>query len=250
MIASVNFQGEPERAKALIVSYPAYLTRAVTGYGEHMLTVLGLAVLSDIKREFVVAARGGTNAFGIKWPPLSPKTIAARRVGPGDIRDNEAIRERERIRKNAEKRLLRRYLASLPEDQARRRAKQVAGQIATRETGRTKVQTLGGRQVEMLRDTGILLNSLSAAEPKPSTDAYTPRDGQIFELTPGEVKVGTNVPYAATHQFGDPSRKIPARPFLPEPAQIPATMRDTYAKLAAAVALLSLRKLLEGHRRA
>lgn len=29
------------------------------------------------------------------------------------------------------------------------------------------------------------------------------------------VFVGTNVPYAATHQFGDPERKIPRRRFLP-----------------------------------
>lgn len=29
-----------------------------------------------------------------------------------------------------------------------------------------------------------------------------------------EVRIGTNVDYAATHQFGDAARNIPARPFL------------------------------------
>lgn len=30
----------------------------------------------------------------------------------------------------------------------------------------------------------------------------------------GQVEVGSNLIYAATHQFGDPKRKIPARPYL------------------------------------
>lgn len=244
MIAHVNFRGSADEAKALVASYPS---RLVAGgrIGRHMLTVMGLALLSDIKAEFVKASRGETNAFGIKWEPLKPQTIANRRVGPRDTRDNENIRERERIRKNAYKRLLRRYLVSLPEAQAKQRAKQVAGQIATRETGATKVQTLGGRQVEILRDTGILFNSLSAAEPDPQTESYQPRDGQVFEVQPGRLQVGTNVPYAATHQFGDPSRNIPPRPFLPEPSQVPAHM-TRHGDLAAAAAAIAIRRILEG----
>ena len=30
----------------------------------------------------------------------------------------------------------------------------------------------------------------------------------------GDVYVGSKLPYAATHQYGDPSRNIPARPYL------------------------------------
>jgi Mu-like prophage protein gpG len=37
---------------------------------------------------------------------------------------------------------------------------------------------------------------------------------QIQEITEKTVSLGTNRPYAGTHQYGAPSRKIPARPFL------------------------------------
>lgn len=33
-------------------------------------------------------------------------------------------------------------------------------------------------------------------------------------VTGDEVEIGSNLVYAATHQFGDPKRKIPARPYL------------------------------------
>jgi len=35
-----------------------------------------------------------------------------------------------------------------------------------------------------------------------------------FRAARDEVQVGSNLIYAATHQFGDPARNIPARPFL------------------------------------
>lgn len=35
-----------------------------------------------------------------------------------------------------------------------------------------------------------------------------------YRTTPDELEFGTNRIYGATHQFGDPSRGIPARPFL------------------------------------
>ena len=37
---------------------------------------------------------------------------------------------------------------------------------------------------------------------------------QHFLRDAGEVVVGSSLVYAATHQFGDPGRGIPARPFL------------------------------------
>ena len=40
------------------------------------------------------------------------------------------------------------------------------------------------------------------------------------------VEIGTDAAYAATHQFGDARRGIPARPFLPEGALPPAWERD------------------------
>lgn len=46
--------------------------------------------------------------------------------------------------------------------------------------------------------------------------AMTKRDapGQVLEIGPHRLKFGTNIPYAATQQFGRPGKGIPARPFL------------------------------------
>jgi hypothetical protein len=194
----------------------------VAGIGKSVLIAMGVAALGDIMDAFVVKSRGGTDAMGIKWPPLDPKTVAARRVGPRDTRNSAAIKEREKIRKREFKKALKRYQMSLPPEEARRRAAMVAGIRATRLTGQTKVETLGGRNVEMLRDTGILANSLSPgvmtgdgaamSYSKPSGEGG---DQQLFDLLPGAVIVGSNLPYAGRHQNGDPPANLPARPFLP-----------------------------------
>lgn len=48
----------------------------------------------------------------------------------------------------------------------------------------------------ILRDTSVLLGSIK------------------FQVGSTEVEIGSDLIYAATHQFGDPSRNIPARPYL------------------------------------
>ena len=179
-------------------------------------SALGFAALSDIKDAYITKADGGTDEMGIKWPPLKPATIAARRVGPRDL-EQAAIRTRETIRKRETSRALRRFqLSGLSDGEARRRAAIVGGLAATRQTGRTKVQTLGNRQVEILRDRGLLFNSLSPGE-FTGTDYQKPTgeggENQIFEMRPGEIVVGTNDVKASTHQHG--RGNIPARPFLP-----------------------------------
>ena len=39
-------------------------------------------------------------------------------------------------------------------------------------------------------------------------------EGAIREFSPTEISLGTRDVKAATHQYGDSSRKIPARPFV------------------------------------
>lgn len=58
-------------------------------------------------------------------------------------------------------------------------------------------------QDKILQDTGLLKASLSAQ----GQYHIQRHDGRAFEW-------GTNLDYAATHQFGDPDRNIPARPFV------------------------------------
>lgn len=64
------------------------------------------------------------------------------------------------------------------------------------------------------------------ATPSPG-DARTTNPADLLQLTgelmdrpryqmvgPDEMEFGVNTPWAATHQFGDPSRNIPARPYM------------------------------------
>ena len=144
-------------------------------------------------------------------------------------------------------RLLARFRLSLPVKSARRRAKQalaaklavlndqieserkstnfaLRGKLAvTKATGTKRVDVLSRREVDILRDTGIGLASLSQGKldhkgpgATYSKPAKKGGDQQIFKLLADGVVIGTNVPYMAEHQTGDPSKHLPARPFLPE----------------------------------
>jgi hypothetical protein len=165
--------------------------------------------------------------------------------------------------------LVHRFMLSLPDDAAVARAKQVMarrkallraeidaerkaadfalrGKLAvTRDTGQTRASVLSQRDVEILRDTGVGLASLSqgvlshkgpgATYTKPTSAAKTrlgsaKREGgeqQIFETMKDGIIVGTNVPYMKDHQEGDPSRNLPARPFLPE--KVPPAWAERWA---------------------
>ena len=220
------------------------------GIGQGFRSALGFGALTDVKEAYITKARGGTDEMGIKWPPLAPATIANRRVGNprGQEAKSEAIRTRERIRKREYKKALKRYMLSdLPEHEQKRRAKIVAGLKATAETGKTKVQTLGDRDVEILRDTSVLINSLSPGEFTSGQYTLPTEEGgeeQIFKAGQGEMIVGTNVIYASTHQHGDPSRNIPARPFLPdEDHPVPDVWWERWANIAALALQSSLRHL-------
>jgi hypothetical protein len=103
------------------------------------------------------------------------------------------------------------------------------------------LEVYGHRQVEILRDTGVLLNSLSPGTlttgPQPS---YQKPDGdggqeQVFDLFDAGVIVGTSVAYAAAHQDGIPGRLV-ARPFLPVGAVPQVWLQRWQDKTAAAIA--------------
>ena len=221
-----------------------------TGIAKGFLLAVGFAVLSDVKDAFLVKSRGGTDEMGVTWPPLQPETIARRRVGPRDIKQSETIKKRQSIVRNLRrkrvKELTDRFSLSLPLEQAKQRAREIADSSsektsrqrqATQSTGLNKVATLGGRQVDMLRDTGVLLNSLSPGTIGPSDTYQRPSgDGganQVFDLKENSITVGTNVPYAATHNFGDAERNIPRRQFLPDDAnQVPQVWAQRWLDVA------------------
>ncbi|HYH65745.1 MAG TPA: hypothetical protein VD866_13695 [Urbifossiella sp.] len=98
----------------------------------------------------------------------------------------------------------------------KRTAKESAALKKRRKAGEklTALGYYGSRVVDVLRDTARLLRSLT-----PGTDGRAFNPDQIVRTPPGEVIVGTNVPYAGAHQNG--TKYIPARPFLPVRGRIP-----------------------------
>ena len=192
-------------------------------------TAVGMAALSDIKNDFITKARGGTGEDGITWPPLSPKYLAYnRRFGPGERAGlkkaaglGRGNNNRGLLSKAQDRRwrqifasVFARLSASLPEAAAKARAGQAAWATLKREGAKTMLEVFGNRTVEILRDTGVLFNSLSVGEIAPSGD-YSPPADQIFALTESGVIVGTNVVYARAHNRGVPSKNLPARQFIP-----------------------------------
>jgi len=252
-MATVRFRGTHADVVRIALQLAAIISGRATdtqGVARSFLLTLGFGALSDIKDAYVTKAKGGVDEMGVKWPPLSPAAIANRRVGPGDkktqstqvatVQQAALVRERERIRKRETNKALKRLRMSLAEPEAQRRSKIIGGLKATSLTGKTKAQTLGGRDVEILRDTGVLLNSLgpgrltgragSVAYTKPQTEGG---EEQIFDTAPGQIIVGTNVAYASTHQNGDEGRNIPARPFLPNSATgVPQVWWDRWTAIA------------------
>jgi len=208
---------------------------------------LGTSALSVIKEDFATKARGGVGRDGIAWPPLSPVTLALRnRTGAGSAKVVAQLRQdyssmpehRRKLIKEHYNRVLALYRADAKGDvtgaKARKHARYILD-LMRKEIPTSRFiflkHTLEGdlpaeraerlaffsAWAEMLRDTGVLLNSLSPGVDGPG------HPEQIFELTAGSVIVGTNVPYAIFHHSYAPRKlkkdgnpKLPQRAFWPE----------------------------------
>lgn len=88
--------------------------------------------------------------------------------------------------------------------------------VLKRDGAQTLVGKYGNRPVGILRDTGLLLNSLSPGVASAE---------QVFRTGPGEVIVGTNRRGAAAHHRGIPGR-LPQRRLWPSPENWPAAWWD------------------------
>lgn len=172
-----------------------------TGLAEKALLPGAVALLSKIQQSFVVKSRGGSDETG-SWPPLKRSTIAARRIGAGDL---SAIGVKgSKIPKNRRRGLLtpgedikwRQIFASrlaqlrargIGEEAAKARAAQIAWAVLKASGAKTKLEVLGGRKVDIGRDTNALFRSLTPGIESPD---------QICDVGPGNITVGSNVPYA------------------------------------------------------
>lgn len=182
-----------------------------------MMTRCGLAALGLIKQAFIVKARGGTDEAGEKWKPLSPKTIAyskTRQRGRGGRTKAEkgrASHPSQALNAKQQARwwnVYRKHLAIYKGDKGHAAA--VAWLVLKGEGARTLLDKYGHRQVDILRDTGMLLNSLSPG---------VASNEQVFRIGNGEVIVGTNRKGAAAHHEG--TSRIPQRRLWPEPSKWP-----------------------------
>lgn len=262
----VYFRGNRNIAREAIIG----VVRAVSGTPNQHLhlaksvhTAVGVAALTDVKEDFIRKARGGTGEDGVQWPPLDPKTLAySRRFGPGEQTKLKAAAGLGRANSYAPggnkglltKAQLKRWRAIFAavfarlmatdgdEGSAKARAAQIAWAVLKREGAKTKLEVFGHRKVEVLRDTSVLLNSLSPGAT--AGDRYDPPEGQIFRLTGSGVIVGTNVPYASVHQRGS-KRGVPARPFLPV-GKAPQVWVSRWSKAANLATIKAIESALSG----
>ena len=183
-----------------------------------IVTRVGIAILGRIKQAFVVKARGGTDEAGEHWQPLSPKTIAYSRTrqrgrgGRTKAEKKRATHPSQALSAKQQTRwweVYRQNLAQFHGDKGHAAA--VAWIVLKTEGATTLLQKYGGRQVEILRDTGLLLNSLSPGVASPH---------RVFRVGRGEVIVGTNRKGAGAHHRGVPGR-LPQRRLWPDPRRWP-----------------------------
>jgi hypothetical protein len=234
----IYYRGNREMVRDAVIG----VVRSVTGnssdhaaLAQAVHTAIGVAALSDIKSDFVTKARGGVGEDGVKWPPLDPKTLAYhRRFGKGEqaaLKKAAGLGRGNRFAPGQNKGLLtaaqlkrwrqiyasrlRKFAASMDIGEAKAKAAAIAWKILKDEGAKTKLEVYGHREHEILRDTGVMLNSLSIGVLSPD-GSYEPPADQIFRVIDSGVIVGTNVPYASVHQNGSDKRGIPARPFLPK----------------------------------
>lgn len=178
-----------------------------------IMTRAGLAALGRIRAAFIVKSHGGTDEAGDRWAPLSPATIAYRASRTKTEKKRESRPSQALSKKQQERwwNLYRQGLAIYKGSKAA--AAKRAWAILKSEGAVTLFDKYSGGKADILRDTGLLLSSLSPG---------TSKSEQVFRTGAGEVTVGTNRKGAAAHHHGVPGR-LPQRRLWPEPKKWPAT---------------------------
>lgn len=166
---------------------------------------LAFTFLGLVKEAFETKGRGGTGSDGITWAPLTQSTIKAK------LRKGMTKAQSKRYRQD--------FIGAFKSASARmseEKARKFAHFKATRAHEIRVGRLVQSGPYQALVDTGILRQSLSVGtlvENGPAA-TYSPADqDQVFEEAPGEVLIGSSVPYAVYQHRG--TRRIPARPFWP-----------------------------------
>ena len=231
-----------DRIGRLVVAILAGRTPDRNGLLRGFQLRLGAAFLSKVKQAYVVKSRGGRGDDGITWPDLSPATVAGRRkitkaTGPKKDKTHVSSRRHNVARREAFTRLQFR----MSRDDARAVADGIArhDERVTATAGKSKIASArlmkGGVDYDILRDTGILFNSLSPG--KVNGSAYTTPDNQVMNAGTRSIVVGTNVAYAGAHHHG--TKHIPRRALCPD------RMPDAWVSHMVGTALRGVGKAIE-----
>lgn len=167
--------------------------------GEGIALRVGNAFLSQVQQAFVVKSKGGTGSDGITWKPLDRKTVANRRPAPP--KKDFYYRPRGMLTASEDRRWVRYFLRrkqelvlrGMPWDDATTNAiaARYAWTLLKGEGAKTKLAMFGDMPALILRDTGKLFQSITPG----IADQRSNEPDQVFDIFPGGVTVGTNVPY-------------------------------------------------------
>lgn len=225
-MADLLYHGSNAQLRNLLARLPrvcAGLEADQGGVIRSFMTRIGVALLSQVQQDFITKSRGGTGRDGIKWKPMKPASIAARRITAGERKAAGIKGKRTRgLLTAAQDKKWRRIFATrkgwlmahgMDAGAASARAASIAWAVLKSEGALTRLAVFGNRTLDIMRDTSRLFRSLSpGVEDRPYEGEDS--DEQVFDVAPGRVTVGTNVPYA--------SRQHAMRPLWPTDGTIPA----------------------------
>lgn len=224
-----------DEVRKALMSVPKVAVSGGAG-ADPIMARCGLTALGRIRRAFIEKARGGTDEAGERWQPLSPATIAYRRRHPGvpGPKVRAAFRPSWALTNSQRDNWWSLYAQGLAMFKgAKSSAAKRAWAVLKTQGAQTLISKYGNAEVDILRDTGLLLSSLSPGVGIPE---------QIFRIGPGEVIVGTNRRGALQHHEGVPGR-LPQRRLWPPPNKWPSSWWVDIAEQARA-GLLDLAILL------
>ncbi len=234
MAETINTAATRTSIRRVLESLPEVATTEA-GLASTLMERAGRALLARIRRAFVVKSKGGTDEAGDRWEPLAPSTIAARRRKFA-AKDSKRVPRKfdadPLTKKQAE--WWRAYRAALRYYGGDRKQAAIKAWHKMRGTRAPSVQQqYAGRRVDILKDTGLLLDSLSPGSPTSQS---------VFRLAAGEVTIGTNREWAGTHHRG--TRRIPQRRLWPEVSRWPASWwRDVTREVRAGLLQVAMHLL-------
>ena len=219
MSDAVTTQHSSREVRSLVAGLVAALAGHASGPRPDLVAGvkmrLARVLLSLIQEAYIEKSRGGTGSDGVTWDALKPETIAARSTGAGELtgltrrgahagRPFLTMAEDQRwkmIFATTRARLIGKY--GLSEADAGARAGQAAWATLKREGGKTRLQVLGSRTVDIGRNSGELLKSLTV-------DSGS--DAQILRIDEAGFAVGSALPYAGHFHAKRPlwSDQLPA----------------------------------------